>query len=163
MAKQSLSQQPQGSSESNRTTMSLSRLCPFPPGGAAGVPRSCLTTSSLSELSEGAGGRHRHVHVLLPFSGSLAPQLVPRLRAMGSERGPPQSAFPPDLGAERAASGNSRQECLQTGLWKQPGKSSTGRGLVLLRGPTGQTLNPARPLPLGSLAQIFLASSGTAP
>ena len=83
MAKQSLSQQPQGSSESNRTTVSLSRLCPFPPGGAAGVPRSCLTTSSLSELSEGAGGRHRHVHVLLPFSGSLDPLVGPQAQGHG--------------------------------------------------------------------------------
>ena len=43
------------------------------------------------------------------------------------------------------------------------GKCSTGRGPVLLRGPTGQRLNAAQPLPLGSLAQFFLASSGTAP
>ena len=43
------------------------------------------------------------------------------------------------------------------------GKCSTGRGPVLLRDPTGQRLNAAQPLPLGSLAQFFLASSGTAP
>ena len=61
------------------------------------------------------------------------------------------------------------------GLWEQParvlanrpleaaGKCTTGRGPVLLRGPTGQWLNPARHLPMGSLAQIFLASSSTAP
>ena len=30
------------------------------------------------------------------------------------------------------------------------------------RGPTGQRQNPARPLALASLAQTFLASSGTA-
>ena len=42
------------------------------------------------------------------------------------------------------------------------GKSSNGRGPVLLRGPTGLRLNATWPQPLGSLAQIFLASSGTA-
>ena len=41
------------------------------------------------------------------------------------------------------------------------GKFSTGRGPVLLRGPRGQWLNPERPMPLGSRAQIFLASSGS--
>ena len=55
-----------------------------------------------------------------------------------------------------------RRECLQTGLWKQPGRSFSGRGPVLLRGPKGQRQNPARPLALASLAQTFLASSGTA-
>ena len=47
-------------------------------------------------------------------------------------------------------------------LSKQPGRSSSGRGLDLLRGPTGQRQNPARPLPLASLAQNLLASSVTA-
>ena len=61
------------------------------------------------------------------------------------------------------ACGNSRRECLQTGLWKQPGRSSSGRGQVLLRGHTGQRQNSAQPLTLASLAQIFLASSGNAP
>ena len=59
--------------------------------------------------------------------------------------------------------GNSRPECLQTGLWKQPGRSASGRVQVLLRGPTGQWQNPEQPLPLANLAQIFLASTGTPP
>ena len=60
------------------------------------------------------------------------------------------------------ACGNSRPECLQTGLWKQPRRSSSGRVQVLLRGHTGQRQNPAQPMPLANLAQIFLASTGTA-
>ena len=44
-----------------------------------------------------------------------------------------------------------------------PGRSSSGRVQVLLRGHTGQRQNPAQPLPLANLAQIFLASTGTAP
>ena len=91
------------------------------------------------------------------------PCLVPRLRAKGPERGPTQSSFLTDLGGECAACGYTLRECLQTGLWKQPGRSSSGRGPVLPRGPTGQRQSPARTLPLASLAQIFLASSGTAP
>ena len=59
--------------------------------------------------------------------------------------------------------GNSRRECLQTGLWKQPGKCSSGRGQVLLRSRIGQRQITAQPLPLTNLAQIFLASTGTAP
>ena len=61
------------------------------------------------------------------------------------------------------ACGNSWRECLQTGLWKQLGRSSSGRGPVLLKDPTGQRQNPARTLPLGILSQIFLAYSGTDP
>ena len=91
------------------------------------------------------------------------PYLVPRLRAKGSERGPRQSSFLPDLGGECAACGYTLRECLQTGLWKQPGRSSSGRGPVLLRGPTGPRQDPARTLPLATLAQTFLASSCTAP
>ena len=51
---------------------------------------------------------------------------------------------------------------MQKGLWKQPGRSSRGRGPFLLRGPTGHRQNPARPMPLASLAQTFLASRVTA-
>ena len=94
--------------------------------------------------------------------GLWTPQLVPRLRAKGPERGPPQSAFLLGLGAECAACGNSWQECLQIGLWKQLWRSLSGRGPDLLRGPTGQRQNPARPLPLASLAQTLLASRVTA-
>ena len=47
-------------------------------------------------------------------------------------------------------------------LSKQPWRASSGRGLDLLRGPTGQRQNPARPLPLASLAQNLLASRVTA-
>ena len=83
MSKPSLSQQPQGSRESNRPTVSQSRLCPFPRGGAAGVPRSCLTTSSSSKLSEGAGGGNRHKHVLLPYPGSLDPLAGPQAQGQG--------------------------------------------------------------------------------
>ena len=36
-----------------------------------GRPKSCLTTSGSAELSDGAGGRNRRVHVLLPFPGSV--------------------------------------------------------------------------------------------
>ena len=39
------------------------------------------------------------------------------------------------------------------------GKFSTGTGPIMLRVPRGQWLNPESPLPLGSRAQIFLASS----
>ena len=78
MAKSSLSHQPQGSSESNRPTVSLSRLCLFPPGGAAGVPKSCRTTSGSSELSEGAGGKNRRVHVVLPWLECVDPLAGPQ-------------------------------------------------------------------------------------
>ena len=78
MAKPSLSQHPQGSRESNRPTVPLSRLCPFPLGGAAGIPRSFLTTSSSGELSEGAGGGNRHELVLLPFPRSVDPLPGPK-------------------------------------------------------------------------------------
>ena len=67
MAKPSLSQQPQGSKESKRPSVPLGQLCPFPPGWCCwGLPRSCLTTSGSAELSEGAGGRNRRVHMLKP-------------------------------------------------------------------------------------------------
>ena len=142
----------------------LGRLCPFPPGWCClGLPRSCLKISGSCELSEGTGGRNRRVHMLKPWLECLERQLVHRLRATDPERGPPQSAFLPDLGAECAAFGNSRPVCLQSGLWKQPGRSSVGRVQVLLRGHTGQRQNPEQPLPLANLAQIFLASTGTAP
>ena len=94
--------------------------------------------------------------------GMWTPYMAPRLSVRGPERGPPRSAFLLDLGAECANCGNSQRECLQTGLWKQPGRSSSGRGPVLPRGTTGQRQNPARPLALASLAQTFLASSDTA-
>ena len=48
-----------------------------------GLPSSCLTASSSSGLSEGAGGGNRHEHVLLPFSGSLDPRAGPQ--AQGQE------------------------------------------------------------------------------
>ena len=48
-------------------------------------------------------------------------------------------------------------------VWKNTGRSSSGRGPVLLRGPTGQRQSPAWPLPLASLVQTFLASRATAP
>ena len=48
-----------------------------------GLPRSCLTTSSSSELSEGTGGGNRHEHVLLPFSGSLDPLAGPQAQGQG--------------------------------------------------------------------------------
>ena len=60
--------------------------------------------------------------------GVWTPYLVPRLRAKGPERGPPQSAFLPDLGAECAACGNSRQECLQTAFGRIRGSLPLGEG-----------------------------------
>ena len=127
-----------------------------------GLPRSCLTPSRIDELSECAGNMNRLLHVLLTWPVRVDPQLGPTLSAKGPERGPPQSAFLPDLGGQCAACGYTRRECLQTGLWKQPGRSSSGRGPVLPRGPTGQRQNPARPLALASLAQTFLASRDSA-
>ena len=164
MAKPSLSQQSHGSKWSKRPSVPLGLLCPFPPGWCClGLLRSCLKTSGSGELSEGAGGRNRRVHMLKTWLEYLEPLGDPRAQGLGPERWPPQSAFLLDLGAECVACGNSRPECLQTGLWKQPGRSSSGRVQVLLRGHTGQRQNPAQPLPLANLAQIFLASTGTAP
>ena len=128
-----------------------------------GLPRSYLSPSCLEQLSECAVGMKRLLHVLLtwpvcvdPLAGAQAQGQVP------CERTTPKRFSP---GLRRTVRGlrYTRRECLQTGLWKQPGRSSSGRGPVLLRGPTGQWLNPARHLPMGSLAQIFLASSSTAP
>ena len=64
-----------------------------------GLPRSCLTPSHIDELSECAGNMNRLLHVLLTSSVRVDLLAGPRLRAKGPERGPPQSAFLPDLGA----------------------------------------------------------------
>ena len=78
MAKPSLSQQPQGSKESKRPSVPLGRLCPFPPGWCClGLQTSCLKTSGSGELSEGAGGRKRRVHMLKPWLECLEPLAAP--------------------------------------------------------------------------------------
>ena len=62
------------------------------------------------------------------FLGVWIPELVPRLRAKGPERGPPKSAFLPDLGGQCAACGYTRRECLQTGLGSSRGGLPAGEG-----------------------------------
>ena len=38
-----------------------------------GLPKRCLSDSGPPELSEGAGGRKRPVHVVLPWPGNVEP------------------------------------------------------------------------------------------
>ena len=84
MVKPYLSQQPQGRKESKRPQVPLGQLCPFPPGLCyLGLPRSCLKTSVSGELSEGAGGRNRRVHMLKPWLECLEPLAVPQAQGQG--------------------------------------------------------------------------------
>ena len=79
MAKPSLSQQPQGSKETKRPSVPLGRLCPFPPVWCfLSWPRSCLKTSGSGELSEGARGRNRRVHMLKTWLEYLEPLAGPQ-------------------------------------------------------------------------------------
>ena len=84
----------------------------------------------------------------------------------------PESIFPTVLeveftgcGENEPPSGKKRQatgECLQACICKELVRCSSGRTSLLLRGPRFQSQSPASPLPLASLAETFLASSGTA-
>ena len=57
-----------GQEGEQEASVPLGRLCPFPPCWCyLGLPRSCLKTSGSGELSEGAGGRNRRVHMLKPW------------------------------------------------------------------------------------------------
>ena len=116
MSKPSLGQHPQGSRESNRPRVPLNQLSLSSRAVLLGLPRSCLTISGSAEVSECAGGMNRLLHVLLPWPGPVDPLSCPQAQGQVPERGPPQSAFLPHLGTECAACGNSRRECLQTGL-----------------------------------------------
>ena len=48
-----------------------------------GLPRSCLTDSGSAEVSEGAGGRNRCVHVVLSWPGSVDPLAGPQAQGYG--------------------------------------------------------------------------------
>ena len=48
-----------------------------------GLPRSCLKTSGSGELSEGAGGRKRHVHMLKTWLECLEPLAGPQAQSQG--------------------------------------------------------------------------------
>ena len=48
-----------------------------------GEPRSCLTGSGSHELSEVAGGRNRHVHVVLTWPQSVDPLDGPKAQGQG--------------------------------------------------------------------------------
>ena len=78
-----LVQQPQRTMQRRRPTMPLGRVCPFTPAVLLGEPRRFLTDCGSPELSEGAGGWNRHVHVVLPLPGSVGPLAHPQ--AQGKE------------------------------------------------------------------------------
>ena len=98
MAKPCLSQQPQGSKESKRPSVPLGRLCPFPPGWCClGLPRSCLKTSGSGELSEGAGGRNRRVHMLKHWLECLERLAGPQAQGPWPGEGTTPKRFSPVL------------------------------------------------------------------
>ena len=48
-----------------------------------GLPRSCLTDTCSAELSDGAGGRNRRVHMVLPWLGSVEALAGPQAQGQG--------------------------------------------------------------------------------
>ena len=127
MAKPSLSQQPQGSKESKRPSVHLGRLCPFPPDWCyLGLTRSCLKTSVSGELSEGAGGRNRYVHMLKLWLECLEPLAGPQAQGTWRERGPPQNGFLPDLGAQCAPAGTAGQSACKQAFGSSRGSLQVG-------------------------------------
>ena len=48
-----------------------------------GLRRSCLTDTGSTELTEGAGGRKRRVHLVLPWPGSVETLAGPQAQGQG--------------------------------------------------------------------------------
>ena len=73
-----------------------SDLAPYHRGGQQS---SCLTDSGSPELSAGAGGRNRPVHVVLPWPGSVDARPGPQAQGQGPGESTTPKLFSPGLGS----------------------------------------------------------------
>ncbi|RJF56608.1 hypothetical protein D4Z76_09195, partial [Campylobacter coli] len=68
----------QGAHSAPRSALPLHTQAVLP-----GLPGNCLRDCGSAELSEGAGGRNRRVHVVLPWPGSVDPLAGPQAQGHG--------------------------------------------------------------------------------
>ena len=103
------------------------------------------------------------MHVVLPWSASVAPLPGPQAQGQGPGESNTPKRFSPGLGSVVRARREQRAGVLANPPLEAAGEVFQWERAVVLRGPTGQEQDPAGTLPLASLAQTFLASVGTAP